>query len=75
VTVSYSNIERTLGFSVPVQYVTIHEQSLTVGQTGKITELDVTNTNTLLRVVCEILYINGVSNVNSNSDFSKYLSV
>lgn len=75
VAVSYTNIERRLGFAVPVRYVSIVENNFVIGSDQLITPLDVTNTNTLLRVVCEILAINGNTNANSNPDFSKFSSM
>lgn len=71
VSVSYTNIERRLGFSLPVRYISIVEENI-IGSTSEvITNLDVTNTNSLLQVVCEILAINGAANNNLNPGFGK----
>ena len=71
VDVTYTNIIRQLGFSVPERYISIPE-NFAVASVDNSFYLDVANENSLLRVVCEILFINGRNNANNaNPDFGK----
>ena len=71
--VTYTNIVRRLGFSVPERYISIPE-SFDVTSPDNSFYLDVANENSLLQVVCEILMINSRTNANNaNPDFGKSL--
>ena len=71
VDVTYTGIVRRLGFSVPEKYLSISE-SFDVTSPENSFYLDVVNENSLLRVVCEILFINGRTNFNNAvPDFGK----
>lgn len=72
VSITYTNIERSLGFSLPVRYITIEENSIILTEADRVlTSLDVINTNANTRVVCEILYVNEISYNSLNQYFGK----
>lgn len=72
VSITYTNIERSLGFSLPVRYITIEENSIILTEADRVlTSLDVINTNANTRVVCEILYVNEISYNSLNQYFGR----